>query len=285
MKALISTTPQVEIVTASKALVDKLLSMNTRNRLVKKSHVERITREIKDGKFFLTASGIGVSKTGVVLDGQHRLLAIKKAGYPPVKFVLTTGLEDESQIAVDRHAKRSLSDALTLHMNITVSGHMVALANSLHFAGGATKQSRPFAAAGSGGLQDSIMARFMADHSELAAKVVTVTGQTRASVAAAIFVYALHRPDEAMEFARDVAKGANLSEDHPAYRLRSALTRFKASNNAHGRMEVFKLAAAACMAHSNGRTLKLLRAADSWAESRWKWAISGDSIFDTEELE
>jgi hypothetical protein len=280
MNALISQNPQVSIVTASKTLVDKLLAMNTNNRSTKKPHIQRMSHEIIDGKFYLTASGVGVSKTGVLLDGQHRLMAMKDAGYPPVKFVLATGLEEESQLVVDRHAKRTLNDALTLHMNITVSGHMVALANCLHFVNGARKQSQPFASASSGGLQDSIIARFMVDHAELAAQVVTATGQARASVTAAIFVYALHKPEEAMEFARDVAKGVNLSEDHPAYRLRAATTRLRSAAGASGRMEIFKLAAAACMAHSNGRTLKLLRTADSWSESRWKWAIHGESIFD-----
>lgn len=279
MNSLISKTPQVQIATASKALVDKLLSMNTRNRTQKKSHYARISKEISDGKFFITASGIGVSQDGVLLDGQHRLMAIREAGYPPVKFVLATGLAAESQLVIDRHIKRTLNDALTLHMNITVSSHMVALANCL-FNVGATKGKDVEFSNANGSMQDSVAAGFMADYGELAASVISATGSARAPVAAAVFMYAIHKPDTAMEFARDVAKGVNLAEDHPAYRLRLAMARLKNAAGASGRMEMFKLTAAACMAHSNGRTLKLLKTADSWSESKWKWAIQGASIFE-----
>ena len=275
-----STTPQVHIITVNKDIVDALLALNVKNRVVKKEHLKGLTQDIKSSRFFLTASGVGVSKSGVLLDGQHRLLAIKAAGYPPVQIVLAVGLEEESQMVVDRHAKRSLSDALSLHMDAKISSHMVALANALRALGATKKPSCEFVfSPGSAG--DSMIADFMADHAKLAFDVVAATSSARASVCAAIFVYALHKPDEAFEFARDVAKGINLMEDHPAYRLRMAIDRLKNATGASARMELFKLAASACMAHSNRRTLKSLKPSSSWAEARWNWAIEGASLFES----
>lgn len=280
MNSLHSTTPQVQVVTASKNLVDKLLSMNTKNRKPKDAHIRQLATDIQNGNFQLTASGIGVSDTGILLDGQNRLMAIRMAGYPPVKFVLATGLKEESQKVVDRHSKRSLSDALTMHMNITVSNAMVALGAALYYFSATKKPDNPFTFGKSGGLSDSLMAEFMAEHGDLAAEVVCASGSARAPVMTAFFVYALHKKEMALEFAREVHKGANLPEDSPAYRLRASINRMKRATDAAGRMELFKLSASACMAHSSGRQMKLLRPADSWTNCGWQWAISGESIFD-----
>lgn len=279
MNALISDMPHVSIVTASKNLVEKLLSMNTRNRKAKLSNINRLADDVQTGNFMLTASGIGVSKTGVLLDGQNRLIAIKKAGYPPVQFVLAIGLDDASQRVVDRHAKRSLSDILSMHMNLTISAHMVALANALSFFNATRKPNIPFVFQSSGSLSDSRLADFMADYNNLAMDIVVSSGHARAPVLAALFVYALHDRDRAIEFARDIAKGLNLSEDHPAYRLRAAINRLKKATDSTGRMELFKLAASACIKHSQGKTSKQLQAVDSWESAKWDWLIGSDDIF------
>jgi hypothetical protein len=282
MPALVSKDPSAHIVTATKPLVDALLAMNTHNRRPKNTHIDRLALDCSEGSFLLTASGVGVSKTGILLDGQNRLMAIRKSGYPPVQFTLVTGLDEESQRVVDRHARRSLSDSLTIYMNVTVSTRMVALVNTLYEFGATCGISKPFVfqrGSSNPGLTDSHMALFMANHGDLTASVVSETKGARASVMAAIWVYAYHHHDSAMEFARQVATGVELSEDSPAYRLRTALQRLKNSQGASGRMELFKISAAACMAHYHNRKMQLLRPAESWAGSKWKWKIEGESIF------
>ncbi len=236
---------------------------------------------MKNGSFYLTASGVGVSKTGVLLDGQNRLMAIRDAGYPPVQFVLATGLEDASQRVVDRHAKRSLSDVLTMHMNMTVSTHMVALTNALA-AFGATKKSGfvAFGRATAATMTDTAVAEFLAEHAELAIEVIQASKNVKAPVLAALWVYAYHHREMALQFAHQVGTGIGLSENMPAYRLRSAMERLKSNSSGPGRMELFKLAASACIGHYHGKELKMLKGADSWESARWTWKIKGSDIFD-----
>ena len=282
---LVTKTPASHIVTATKQIVDALLSMNTRNRQPKEAHISRLALDCAEGNFLLTASGIGVSNTGVLLDGQNRLMAIREAGYPPVQFTLVTGLDEGSQRVVDRHAKRSLSDALTIYMNITISSNMVALANALADFGATKGLSAPFSyrTRNSNGLiSDSRLGEFMSEHGDLTARVVSAAKGAKAPVMAAVWVYAYHHEDAAMNFARQLATGAGLSEDSPAYRLREAIFRLRSQNSSIGRMELFKLSAAACIHHYHGREVKLLRSVDSWDGSKWKWRIKGDSIFDNQ---
>jgi hypothetical protein len=277
MNALISKTPQASVVTASRSLVDKLLSMNTRNRQIKKSHIEKLVRDIAAGEFLLTASGIGVSCDGVLLDGQHRLLAIRQAGYPPVQFILVTGLAAASQRVVDRHTRRTLGDALTLHMNKTISGNMVAIANALHDLDAVRGKDEPFKHVRTN-VADSVIASFMAEHNELCADVAQAC-PARAPIMAAIFVYASNDRNGALRFARDVYKGVELKEDSPAYRLRGAIDRLRRATDAAGRLELFCCAASACIADAQKRPMQMLRPVSSWATAPWRWEISHSGLF------
>lgn len=278
--SLVTSSPKATIETATKPLVDALLAMNTRNRTPKQSHMKRLALDMQGGSFYLTASGVGVSKTGVLLDGQNRLMAIRDSGYPAVQFVLATGLEDDSQRVVDRHAKRSLSDVLTMHMNMTVSSHMVALTNALAAFGVTKKSGFVSYARPSQTMTDTVVAEFLAEHAELAIEVIQASKQAKAPVLAALWVYAYHHREMALEFAHQVGTGIGLSENAPARRLRLAIERLKANSSGPGRMELLRLSASACISHYQGKEIKLLKAADSWESAKWKWKIRGDDIFD-----
>lgn len=109
------------IATMSKQLVDALLSMNTSNRPIKEPVVDRYASDISKGHWRLTNQGIGVSADGVLIDGQHRLLALKKCGYPPVECVIVRGISADAQRVVDQHAKRSARDIFRLSFDLKIA--------------------------------------------------------------------------------------------------------------------------------------------------------------------
>lgn len=119
----------VEIVTLTKGMVDALLAINTKNRGVRKAVVDTYAREIKNGKWILTNQGIGISENGELVDGQHRLLAIKECGYPPIRMVIVRGLSEDSIIAVDQHAKRSARDLLQFAFDYKVASSAPSIAS------------------------------------------------------------------------------------------------------------------------------------------------------------
>jgi hypothetical protein len=117
----VSQTPKCEIVTLDKPLVDWLLSINTDNRPIKPNVVNNYEQEMISGEWYVTGQGISISTEGILLDGQHRLLAAKKAGYPPVQVCIVYGVDKRAQIKVDTHAKRSANDLLALYLHIKAS--------------------------------------------------------------------------------------------------------------------------------------------------------------------
>ena len=89
------------------------LKANTRNRHLRDADVERYARDMREGRWQFTAEPIKFGLSGVLLDGQHRLHAIARAGVT-VKALVVFGLEDDAQHVMDTGAKRTVADALNL---------------------------------------------------------------------------------------------------------------------------------------------------------------------------
>lgn len=116
-----SLTAKVEEITPE--LAKLLLRQNTRNRSLRQADVDKYARDMKAGRWRTTGEAIKISESGVLLDGQHRLHAVIKAGVP-VKTLVVWGVEDEAQHVMDTGAKRSVADALQL--NGVKNAHLVA---------------------------------------------------------------------------------------------------------------------------------------------------------------
>ena len=109
-----STEPVVErmVVTPDQAL-EWLDNTNTNNRKVSDKHVQRLARDMTDGKWVLTHAGIAFDPEGTLLDGQHRLWAICFSGVAVEMFVWRN-IEPQSMMAIDSGKARSLADILNI---------------------------------------------------------------------------------------------------------------------------------------------------------------------------
>lgn len=269
VRALITQKQTVQIVTANPLIVEALLSLNKRNRKIRPTATSRLREEIDLFRWHLTASGIGVDTDGNLSDGQHRLIAFREAGYPPVQFVLVTGLDPTSQAVVDRHAKRSLADALTLASNRTITTTQIAASNALLSITGSTYRAKTFSWAGNQPSDAACEAQFEIWEEDIS-KVISHAGSSpRAAVIAALAVYHRHDSERSLVLAEQIKTGANLSEHDPAFRLRKALAALKQGGSSSS-VHSFRLAASACIAHAEGRKVNILRAAESWASSPWR---------------
>lgn len=83
---------------------------NFGNRKLKPSVVSKYAKLMRDGDWKLSPETIAISKTGRLLNGQHRMHAIVKSGVT-CRFLFATGFDDDVFGVLDRGAKRSISDA------------------------------------------------------------------------------------------------------------------------------------------------------------------------------
>lgn len=250
------TYPTSQIVHATKALVDSLLSMNTSNRPIKKTVVDRYVNEIKSGRWFLTNQGIGVSSTGVLIDGQHRLEAIKQAGYPPVQILIVNGISDDAKLAVDQHAKRSARDILQFAFSCRVSRSAPAIATTI-------------LAVINGKHKHPSMYEVFDCVSKYATEIEQVVEMPKnmvffAAPYLAAIVYSLHNGigdvDRAKDFLQRVESGEMLTKDDPRFHLRnSIITTKQTCGGSTIRTERFLKAMKAYAAHINGQKMGTLR--------------------------
>ncbi len=92
-------------------LANQLLELNTFNRPIRNRRVKHYSNQMKDGHWIFNGDSIRLSKSGVILDGQHRLLGVLDSKKPQVWNVIT-GLDDAAFQSIDTGANRSSGDML-----------------------------------------------------------------------------------------------------------------------------------------------------------------------------
>ncbi len=104
---------ETQVLTITPAMAESFLAHNTRNRPVSATHLAMFEAMLQRGELQLTHQGVAISDSGVLLDGQHRLLAILNTGIPATMMV-TTGLPDAVFAVLDTGSKRTASDILSI---------------------------------------------------------------------------------------------------------------------------------------------------------------------------
>lgn len=84
---------------------------NQANRFVSQQTVQAYARAMKAGKWRRNGETIKFSRTGKLIDGQHRLLAVVLANVM-VEFEFRTGLDDDAVLTCDTGRKRSSVDVM-----------------------------------------------------------------------------------------------------------------------------------------------------------------------------
>ena len=101
---------KIERVLVTPKMAAKLLQNNDKNRSIKAAVVEKYVKEMNNGHWREdTAETIKIAKDGRLLDGQHRLAAIVKAG-KSFHFHIASEMESDVFDVLDTGSKRRASD-------------------------------------------------------------------------------------------------------------------------------------------------------------------------------
>lgn len=104
----------------------KYLEKNGVNRRLSNSTIAKYAEDMKNGAWELNGEAICFSKSGVLKDGQHRLMAIVKADVP-VNITVCRGVADSTSV-YDIGRARSILDS------VTIDGYDRELANAEYVA-------------------------------------------------------------------------------------------------------------------------------------------------------
>jgi hypothetical protein len=100
---------ETKLIKITPDIAKKYLERNTENRKLRPSWVTTLAQAIKNNEFITTHQSIAFSKSGRLLDGQHRLHAIVLANKPVDMFV-TANLDEDAFHAIDCGIKRNIGD-------------------------------------------------------------------------------------------------------------------------------------------------------------------------------
>jgi hypothetical protein len=239
------------IVKATKELIESLVAKDTHNRNKTRGAIEYIKRQIREGKWVVTNQGIGVTASGFVADGGHRLVAMLEAeawNYG-VHFLLVEGLDDRVQLYVDLGRARNMRDMLKLFYDTTVSSSVSACVNVLLRAYRAAWRSVKFT-------PDDFCEMFEAyNESIVRVSQVANSSKVRAPILAAI-ADRLHetRDDRCLDFLRQFITQEMLRKGDPAYQLFHYQP--AASSTSHDKQKLYYHATLyAVDAHLDGRMI------------------------------
>lgn len=120
----------MQVVDVSPQLAAQWLTRNTNNRPLSKGTVQQLADRIQRGEWQLTHQGIAFDEDSTLIDGQHRLAAIVKAGVT-VRLTVARGVPRTAFTVMDTGRKRTGRDALALAGEANAT-HLAAALRGLH---------------------------------------------------------------------------------------------------------------------------------------------------------
>lgn len=109
---------------------EELLKMNINNRVLRPKKVAELAEAMKKGEWELSNDAIVISEGNILLNGQHRLMAVVKSGVA-CPFILYTGAEDSSFDIMDTPVIRRVADVIarkggknTVQMETTIARYL-----------------------------------------------------------------------------------------------------------------------------------------------------------------
>lgn len=189
-----------------------LLERNVHNRPISEITVDKYVDEILRGVWVPTNSGIGFSEDGELVDGQHRLAAIKKSDCK-VKILIVYGLPKLAQEKSDRHKKRTLAEVFWLS---GVCGNKWQVQTATYIA----RRESPFRVPTDEEVKEAIFLH----RNALEAVEISTKGRGRkidsvGTRTAIVFAYELYG-DRAITFYESLQSDLHSAADSPAHRLR-----------------------------------------------------------------
>jgi hypothetical protein len=254
----ISVDPQdvrVEIETITPAQATELLISNDNNRRLIARVAEKYARDMEAGNWALNGQTIKISKTGKLLDGQHRCLAAIKSSRS-FQAIVVRGLPDAIFDTLDSGPVRSLGEVLATRGEKNVNSLAAALQKLWLY-----DQDTPTVALRGSRAE---LLRVLIQHPALRESVNLVLYRLHDVIPSGIagtthYLGARVDPAKAQYFVERVGDGVELKRDDPIRRLREMMFRDRL-NNRNPLREIVKwaLAIKAMNASFLGMEVKML---------------------------
>ncbi len=251
----------VEIVTITPDLAKQWIkAAKVRNRRLRDDYVAKLAEAMRRGEFQFNGDAIRWSKSNIILDGQHRLEAIIRSGVS-VQQIVVRGLDDDSQVTMDRQNKRTLGHHLDI-MGETNSKTLTAAVNMAWQWDQGARWNIGRTTAGTPTYEQAY--DFLRDHPGIRVSV-EVTKPLRSkkvmreSTGALIhWIFSNLNPDACEDFFERLISGAHVDDGDPIFALRERSKDLR-SEKLETPETIVPLACKAWNLYRSGKTVRYLR--------------------------
>ena len=246
-------------------LAKEALSKGGANRRVNSSKVSIYAAMMKDGKWEMNGETVKLSRTGKIIDGQHRLHAIVKSG-KTVKILTVRNLAPKTQATVDNGFKRTTAHVLEIQgeknaTNLAFALSLICRSDSgqLHTVRHRGEHKRPRRDECVAKLKSNPDIRHYVNH-----KFTTHFKQIASSGLFAFCWYtcAKKHPDLADMFYEQLAMGVAMGTEDPVWHLRERLLRSRHTEDPRYKLDTLQklqLVAYAWNAAVAGKSMKKMK--------------------------
>lgn len=231
-----------------------LTESKKKNRPIVQKQVERLVKDMKDGKWRDDGSPIKFDRAGNILDGQHRLTACIEAGFSFYALVVRD-LDEDTFLVMDQVKPRTASDNLF----ILGKGSPGVLSSAASWVLRYKKRKGQLAPR----IERADVVRFCMETPHLEDCVTWATKKRGTSLvplslaAAMLFIFSEIDEADADSFMNQVMTGANLAEKTPALVLREKIIAGKGTaHRSFDRDTPFALAVYCWNAFRQGRPIQ-----------------------------
>lgn len=228
---------KTSVVVITPKLAAQWLKTISRQRPISDATVQMYVEQVKAGKWELSGQTIVFSDTGHLLDGQHRLMAVERAG-KSIECVVVRGVKESVYDVLDTGRKRNTRDALVA-AGIDHAGFALASAVTwiLRFQRGVSTNR------GKRAVTNREAVEFVEQHRDVlnSLKFGSLAYQIVGSVGLATAMHYLFRRkdvDQADQFLLDLGEGAGLNGNHPVHLVRKRLIANRIAKQKLSRLDV-----------------------------------------------
>lgn len=249
---------KIETKMVSPAMAEAILESNPNNRPVSYPRVEQLATAMRNGKWQKNGETIIISKTGRLLDGQHRLYAIREYG-APVEMILVQDVDDNAFETIDTGRTRTAIDIARIQGK-TVSPSAAGAAGTLWRIWHNTRTSEPCPPYAVLRILERYPSISKWAHHHSADKQARIAPGASLVTALTYLEDIKKEPIAADRFFKAIARGVNLQEGDPLLTLRNRMITMRGEQRIMNIPTTWTLFARTITALENGEQLFRLQA-------------------------
>lgn len=219
-------TTTIEVITPK--IAEEMLEGNEGNRKVNHPNLDYLCHEMKKANFRLTGDTIKISKSGRLLDGQHRLMAVVKTKVT-IRCNVTRGLEEDIFKFIDLNKTRGAHDVLQIEGISNAAKMAVMIKFIISYKNGRIHHAVNHKSTKATKITNYDVSEFYRKHSDSLEYSLSVGWNNKNKIIPGSIMAGLHyclkdiNFDDATAFIKSTIDGINLGKTSPIFVLREKL--------------------------------------------------------------